>query len=59
MNRMAIDLYMRVYEVEAKEAYKAVEDIERGVMAPVRQKPAEPPHDKKSNKKKRGLFGWW
>ncbi len=46
--------------VEAKEAYKAVDAIERGVMAPVRHKQAEPAHEKGSDrKKKRGLFGWW
>lgn len=28
--QMAVDIYMRVYQVEAKEAYKAVEVIEQG-----------------------------
>ncbi len=46
--------------VEAKEAYKAVDAKERGVMALVRHKAPEPMHDKSSDKrKKRGLFGWW
>lgn len=53
--RLAVEIYSRVYAVEAKEAYRAVEVIARGETPPAPAGRAAPPASKK---KKRGFFGF-